>query len=257
MSTNTEKKAKSKTTIVLSAILVLLVLFALTVYVAIPAYRHYYVTHIQYPIYGGMTEELKDSGFFKDMTSGKSICFLGDSITAGNEIEGINWYYPLIPYIKGNISNDSCGGWMVYHLIKDADNIPTSDIYVIAIGVNDILFTNSVHSAKTTADYTSRLDELTQMLKTKAPGAEFYFITPWTFHNQEELYNSRAVDFRAALVKWCDENDYNCINPDPVLVSVFKEKGTSDYMKDSFHPNAPNGVGLYSYAILKAAQNQE
>ena len=256
MSKNTEN-AKNKTTIVLSAILVLLVLYALTVYVAIPAYRFYYLTHIQYPVYGGMTKELKDCEFYDDMQSGKSFCFLGDSITAGNEIGGISWYHPLIPYIKGNITNDSCGGWMIHHLIKEADNIPISDVYVIAIGVNDIIFDKYGLSAKTPDDYTSKLDELTQMLKIKAPGAKFYFITPWTFHNQDEFYNSRAVDFRAALIKWCDENDYNCINPDPVLVSVFKEKGTSDYMKDSFHPNAPNGVGLYSYAILKAAHNQE
>lgn len=253
MSNTTGKTGFRKTTVVLSAILVLLVLFVLTVYVIIPAGRRYYITHLQYPIYGGMTQELKDSNFYKDITSGRSVCFLGDSITAGNEIEGINWYYPLIPYIKGNISNDSCGGWMVHHLINETDNIPASDIYVIAIGVNDIIFTNSLLSAKTAEEYTSRLNELTEKLKAKAPDARFYFITPWTFHNQEDYYILRAADFRTALINWCNEKEYICINPDPILVSVFEEKGASDYMKDNFHPNAPNGVGLYSYAVLKAA----
>ena len=256
MSNTTGKTGSRKTTVVLSAILVLLVLFALTVFVVIPAYRQYYITHIQYPVYGGVTKELKGCDFYDDMRSGKSFCFLGDSITAGNEIEGITWYYPLIPYIKGDISNVSCGGWMVDHLIKEADNIPASDIYVIAIGVNDIMFDNYSLSAKTPDEYTARLNDLTHRIKTKAPDAKLYFITPWTFHNQDDHYNLRATDFRTALINWCNGKGYNCINPDPVLISVFEEKGTSDFMKDNFHPNAPNGVGLYSYAVLKAAHGR-
>ena len=91
MSNTTGKTGSRKTTVVLSAILVLLVLFALTVFVVIPAYRQYYITHIQYPVYGGVTKELKGCDFYDDMRSGKSFCFLGDSITAGNEIEGLTW----------------------------------------------------------------------------------------------------------------------------------------------------------------------
>ena len=39
----------------------------------------------KYEFYGGMTDELKDSEFFEDLQSGRSICFLGDSITAGTD----------------------------------------------------------------------------------------------------------------------------------------------------------------------------
>lgn len=75
-----------------------------------------------------MTSNLKESEPYRDMQSGKSFCFLGDSITAGTEIDGIPWYQPLIPYIKVNILNPSCGGWMVTHLIEESDKIPVSDI---------------------------------------------------------------------------------------------------------------------------------
>ena len=235
----------------------LLVLFALIVFLAIPAYRHYYVTHIRYPVYGGMTKELKDCEFYEDMRSGKSFCFLGDSITAGNEIEGVTWYYPLIPYIKGEISNRSRGGWMVSNLLKESEKIPVSDIYVIAIGVNDIVFTYSPSSSKVPSKYTEDLENLVQILRSKSSDAKFYFITPWTMQGQDEATESRASDYRASLIRWCDEKGYICINPDPVLTSVFKNKGTTDYMKDNFHPNTPNGVGLYSYAVLKADHDRK
>lgn len=257
MSSMASKTGSHKTTIVLSAILVLLVLFALIVFLAIPAYRHYYITHIQYPVYGGMTAELQDSEFFEDMKSGKSFCFLGDSITAGNEIEGINWYYPLIPYIKGDIYNVSRGGWRVGNLILEEDKIPVCDIYVTAIGVNDILFTSLGLSPVMPSDYANGIERLVKIIKAKSPNAKFYFIAPWTVHYQDETIHSRAAEFRTVLINLCDEKGYICINPDPVLTSVLKDTGIKDYMKDNVHPNAPNGVGLYSYAVLKADHDRK
>ena len=257
MSNTASKTGSRKTTIVLSAILVLLVLFAVIVFWGIPAYRHYYITHIRYPVYGGLTAELKDSEFYEDMRSGKSFCFLGDSITAGNEIEGITWYYPLIPYIKGDIYNVSRGGWRVGNLILEEDKIPVCDIYVTAIGVNDILFNYLGLSPEMPSDYTTGLDKLVNIIRSKSPNAKFYFIAPWTVHNQDDTANSRADEFRTALINLCDEKGYICINPDPVLSSVLKNTGIKDYMKDNFHPNASNGVGLYSYAVLKADHDRK
>jgi len=252
MSNTASKTGSGKTTIVLSAILVLLVLFAVIVFWGIPAYRHYYITHIQYPVYGGLTAELKDSEFYEDMRSGKSFCFLGDSITAGNEIEGISWYYPLIPYIKGDIHNVSRGGWRVGNLILEEDKIPVCDIYVTAIGVNDVLFNSLGLSPEKPDDYVNGIERLVKIIRAKSPNAKFYFIAAWTMHYQDDTSNTRAAEFRTALINLCDEKGYICINPDPVLSSVLKDTGIQKYMKDKVHPNAPNGVGLYSYAVLKA-----
>ena len=111
------KVKERKTTVFLSAVLVVLVLLLLVIVFVMPLFEKYCYTRMKYPVYGGMNEELKDSELYIDMKSGKSFCFLGDSITNGTAINGISWYQPLIPYIKGSISDLSYGGWRVSDLI--------------------------------------------------------------------------------------------------------------------------------------------
>lgn len=252
MSNTASKTGSRKTTIVLSAILVLLVLFALIYFRAVPAYRHYYVTHIEYPVYGGMTKELKEGELFSDLQSGKTFCFLGDSITDGTETNGLPWYQALIPYIKGGHSRLSCGGWMVHHLIEQSENIPVSDIYVVAIGINDVIFPWGKYASQTPEEYVSRIEKLTGIILERSPGAKIYFVAPWTFTGDYVQYEERGGQFRSALISWCDEKGHVCINPDPVISQVLKDTGIKDFMKDDIHPNAPDGICLYSYAVLKA-----
>lgn len=243
---------KRNVTVFLSIILALLVLSAVVIYVIIPANRHYYVTNIQFPVYGGMTRELKGCELYKDMQSGKSFCFLGDSITAGTATEGVPWYQPLVPYIKGDISNLSCGGWMVHHLIEQSDNIPSSDIYVVAIGINDVVRPDINIAAATPSDYTKKISRLADSIRRITPGAKIYFITPWALAKKAKPYEERCEQFRKALMEWCPENGCTCIDPNPVIYSVLKESGEDEYMQDSLHPNVPKGIGLYCYAVLKA-----
>ena len=256
MSNTTGKTGSRKTTVVLSAILVLLVFFALTVFVVIPAYRQYYITHIQYPVYGGMTAELKDCEFYEDMRSGKSFCFLGDSITSGTETNGIPWYQSLIPSIKGEISNISRGGWMVYHLIEQQDKIPSADIYVVAIGVNDIVFPWAKFASQTSEEFIERIGKLTEIIRSVSPDAKIYFISPWIFFDHDAECDERGVQFRSALKDWCGKNGCIYLDCIPVLTSVLTDEGRSRYMVDRVHPNSPDGIGLYSYAVLKAAHGR-
>ncbi len=207
----------------------------------------------KYEIYGGMTDELKNSELFEDLQSGRSVCFLGDSITAGTEINGIHWYDPLTPYIKGSISNLSTGGWMVQYLIEQATAIPNADIYVIAIGINDVIFRNAVKSAQTPEEFAQRCSLLADTIKGISPDAKLYFIAPWTFIGQSEDINDLGNSFRDALKDMCAGSGYQYINPDPVITSVIYAEGYDKYMYNDFHPNASEGVGLYSYAVLKAA----
>ena len=107
---NSYSKRLSKTAIILSVVLVLLV-SALLFIVFYPKIEHYRVLHKNYELYGGMTDELKDSTFYEDLQSGKSVCFLGDSITFGATTNGVPWYQPMVPYIKGKgivLRNMSC-----------------------------------------------------------------------------------------------------------------------------------------------------
>ena len=256
MGNSNSKNRISKTTVVLSAVLVLLVIGACLFFKFYPQLQKYYEDHRSYKVYGGMTDELKDSEFYEDMQSGKSFCFLGDSITVGSETGGIPWYKPLTPYISGSVSNFSHGGWAVNNLIDKADNIPEADIYVIAIGINDILFPEDKDSAPTAIEFAKRCNELGEILTAASPGCKIYFILPWSFIDADISFVERGNKFRSALAQTCIAQGYQYINPDPVIQSVIADEGSAKYMYNDFHPNAPNGVGLFSYAVLKDAQER-
>lgn len=250
------KNGISKTTIILSVILVMLVAGAILFFKFSPQIHNYYVVHRNYKVYGGMTDELKDSEFYEDMQSGKSFCFLGDSITAGSVTEDIPWYQPLTPYISGTVSNFSRGGWTVSNLIDKADNIPEADIYVIAIGINDILFPEDEDSAPTALEFAARCKELGELLTNRSPGSKIYFILPWSFIDSDTSFVERGNRFRSALAQTCIAKGYGYINPDPVIQSVIEDQGASKYMYNDFHPNAPDGIGLYCYAVLMDAHDR-
>lgn len=202
------------------------------------------------PVYGGMTPELKDSRFYEDMISGKSFCFAGDSITYGTVTGGVTWYDPLAPYIEGDISNFSLGGWTSETLASKAGEIPLADIYVVAIGINDVLFSDDALGAVTPEEYISNLEILTDTLTSQNPDARFYFITPWIFVDHPDHINELRDDFSNALMNWCDNNSRICIDPYPVTLSVIESEGRDRFMVNSFHPNGTRGVGLFSYAVL-------
>lgn len=250
------KNVISKTTIVLSVALVLIVIGSWLFFENFFDIRRFYINHRTYKVYGGMTDELKESEFYEDMQSGKSFCFLGDSITCGYNTEGISWYQPLIPYIKGEISDFSHSGWAVNNLIDEAENIPEADVYVIAIGINDILFPEDEDTAQTALEFSTSCKELGEYLTTNAPGSKIYFISPWSFIDADKSFVERGNKFRSALAQTCIAKGYGYINPDPVIQSVIADEGSAKYMFNDFHPNAPEGVGLFSYAVLKDAHER-
>ena len=201
---------------------------------------------------GGMTKELMDSDLYRDMKAEKSFCFIGDSITYGTETNGVQWYEPLVPYIKGNISNLSFGMWTVNDIISRSDQIPFSEVYVIALGTNDVLHPELEISAGTTEDYVKELQHLTGILLAISPDSKLYFISPWMYFDAGMNLKARYAQYRDALCEWCEETGHIFLDTEPILSSVFEKQDVYVYTLDGLHPNAKNGVGLYSYAVLKA-----
>lgn len=85
------KTVMKKSEKILLAVLILLlcVLAAIKIY---PRYMHEHLMSLSTEVYGGMTDELRDSELYEDFQSGASVCFIGDSITDGGVIYGIPWY---------------------------------------------------------------------------------------------------------------------------------------------------------------------
>ena len=199
-------------------------------------------------IYGGMTDELKDSSLYADMESGSSFCFIGDSITYGTVTDGVGWYFPLKLYIKGKVSEYAYGGWTTDNIISGLEDIPAADIYVIAIGINDVIITDT-----TSEEYVLNIETITEEILSRNPGSKFYIISPWPAFYASEETNKRHQEFSDALADFCNISDYTLINPCGIIRSVISEEGYDTYMYDWLHPNVNKGIGLYSYAILYAA----
>ena len=120
MSENTNKVNNRKATILLSAVLFLLVLTFLGI-VFYPSIKDSIEKQKNNRLYGGMTAELKDSNLYRELQSGKSVCFLGDSITSGYHTDEVPWYQPLAKYIKGPVYNFSRSGWTINNLIDNSE----------------------------------------------------------------------------------------------------------------------------------------
>ena len=209
--------------------------------------------HERVSSYGRMTSEIRDSELFEDMQSGKSVCFIGDSITEGTETRLTPWYRPMERYIEGDVSNFSHFGWTTSDIAYRIDDIPAADIYIFAIGINDILFQDIRPAATTPEEYTENLDTVISSIRKSSPDAKIYFIAPWPFVNYPEEMTMRREAYSDALHTWCDDNGFIFIDPTPFILSVIEGDNGADYMKDDIHPNRERGCGLYSYAVLDAA----
>ncbi|MBR6484283.1 MAG: SGNH/GDSL hydrolase family protein [Clostridiales bacterium] len=197
-----------------------------------------------------MTKELKDSELFEDLQSGKTICFVGDSITSGAMTDGVTWYDPLVPYIEGDIRNFSHSRWTTGNLLEHRSEIPEADVYVIAIGINDVIFIDDESGAASGEEYISNLEILDGTLNTTSPGSKRYYITPWILIGFPEEYNEKREEFSESLYSWCNEKERICIDPFPVIDSFLEGDNISYFMHDAVHPNDRQGVQLFSYAVL-------
>lgn len=199
-------------------------------------------------------DDITDSQFFNDMKSGLSFCFVGDSITAGTATGGIPWYEPLTHLIRGEIMNFSDPGWTSLKLTEVCDDIPAADIYVVAIGINDVLFIDQPFGAASAEEYVDNLQILTDCLLGKSPDARFYFINAWPALNFPDETYQTYQDFEDALREWCDGEQRIMIDPCDTIMETLAEVDTSVYMWNDFHPDTPEGINLYSYAVLVNAE---
>ena len=206
-----------------------------------------------------LTSDLENSSFMQKAASASSICFIGDSLTHGSMNGGIPWYEPLLPHLQAKISNVSYGGWTTCDLLSHKEDIPASDLYIIAIGCNDIRYNDPAIGAVTKEDYISNLKDLKKSILSKSPDASFIFIAPWISTDgdlasklpypevtaKRESYSAALRDFcQAEGDTWCDPNTY--------IQDILLQAPQTEYLVDWIHANRQHGVEMYSMAVLSA-----
>ena len=207
-----------------------------------------------------MTDEMRSGTLYTALSNAHSVCFLGDSLTEGTKNGGCPWYEPIEKHLDGKeIYNFSKGGCTVSYLTERLDMIPAAELYVIAIGTNDVRYRDAALCAMTAADFTARADELKNGLLQKSPEAEIVFIAPWystdgdiycelSFSDKTALNN----EYSDALEKYCRENSLGFINANTYIREQLTAAPDSRYLLDHIHPNASAGVIMYSEAVLSS-----
>ena len=204
-----------------------------------------------------ITNDLKKKKLYQELLHSKSICFIGDSITAGSINGGHGWYEPLTANFDINVKKASYGSYTSKLLLKNKQNEIkncTSDLNVIAIGANDIRYINE-NSAMTSDEYINNIDEIIKLINNKkiiliAPFYSMSYdkVTNLSLKEKNKLYE----EYTKALENYSKKNNYLFINPNPILEKTLNNSNTSYYLIDYIHPNH-TGLYLYSEAILEAS----
>ncbi len=205
-----------------------------------------------------ITDEMKNSRLYQAMTDADSICFIGDSVTEGTKNGGCPWYEPILEHLNGKqINNHSKGGCTVSYLIDTIENIPVSDLYVIAIGTNDVRYRDEETCAMTAEIYSERIEELRIKLLNKNSSAEFAFIAPWYSTDGDSVtslpFSTKLIlneEYTLSLEKLCAENGSIFINANPYISEKLNYAPDDKYLLDHIHPNSGTGVIMYSEAVL-------
>lgn len=207
-----------------------------------------------------ISEELRGD-FYKTLTAAENVCFIGDSLTEGTKNGGVPYFEPLENLVRGKIFNVSKGGSTTKMLFERLDEIiqTDADLFVVAVGTNDVRYRDKNICAMTPEEYVETLQKLRDGIRQKIHTAKFIFIAPWTSTDGDSV-SALPFDekiklndaYTAALKNWCTVQGELFINPNPYIDAKLKVFPHENYLVDFIHPNADKGVELYAAAVLLA-----
>ncbi|MBQ6005763.1 MAG: CapA family protein [Selenomonadaceae bacterium] len=199
--------------------------------------------------------------FYKSLIAAENVCFIGDSLTEGTKNGGVPYFEPLETLIRGKIFNISQGGATTKILLERLDEIIQNgaDLFVVAVGTNDVRYRDDKICSMTPEEYIFNLKKLRDAVKNKNPAAKFIFIAPWTSTDGDFIsrlsFDEKIKlndEYSAALKDFCAANGEIFINANPYIDAHLKIYPHKNYLIDFIHPNADEGVKLYSEAVLLA-----
>jgi len=208
-----------------------------------------------------ITDEMKGTELYKLISGSSSVCFVGDSLTAGSKNGGYGWYEPLMQTFPDvAVSREAWGGATTRTLLANSQVIEAhdADVYVVAIGTNDVRYRDEKTCAMDADRYIANINSLVNEIKAANPAAQFVFVSPWLALDNDlytevsnEERDALLIEYGNALKSYCDKNTYVYIDPNPAICAVLTKEITSKYIIDHIHPNANQGIALYSRSVME------
>ena len=204
---------------------------------------------------------------FELLAHARKTVFLGDSITAGSNNGGYGWFEPWQGIFRENtFVGAGKAGATSKTVLENLPNILAlhrdADLWVIAIGVNDVRYRDKRIGAIDEREFTDNLSQITQLITMANPQAKTVFVSLWPAYRLDQ--NSKLPEpsrdllietFNKALGDFCTSHDALFIDAYKIIKDFLSVRVYSDYLVDHIHPNGLQGVLLYSNAVLFGDQN--
>ena len=220
--------------------------------------KHYYDFNRSHKNYCDNLNKYSNKIIYKYIKNSSSITFIGDSITKGSKNGHFPWYEPMINcFNKKKIINISRGSFTTKLLLQyfTDDLIDSkSDLYIIAIGTNDVRYRNKGICSMTPKEYINKINEIVNLAKNN--NSKFIFIAPWFSFSDDNISNidhkskkKLMKKYSLTLKKYAEKNNYIFIDPNEYLEKIIV-KNRGKYMVDFIHPNNQDGIELYSESVF-------
>lgn len=225
-----------------------------------------YVRHPAMPMQ--WKQEYAISNLVQLMQMSRKTCFVGNSITEGTKNGGYGWYEPLVAMLgMKNVSRWAKGAMTSTYFVENRQQIANekADLYVLSIGCNDIRYRDSSVCAMDAKQFIVNIDQLVKTLRQVNPDACITMISPWLSFEPDRFCHTSVAekrrlydDYAAALVHYCQETGCLYINPNPFIQQAIHDDhlNRGKYLKDHIHPNADQGIELFSRACIMASMPQ-
>jgi len=211
-----------------------------------------------------ISDELQKSRFYQWLNEADRVCFIGDFITEGTKNGGFGWFEPLAEATTAKrYFYYAWGGATTVDLLHHTKEITSqkADLFVIAIGTNDIRYRDPTICAMDSSQYIQNLVTLINSIQIHFPEARFAFISPWLAMENDKVSRLSVLErdkfmqeYGKALAEFCKENEFLYIDPNPLIKAVLTKEAPSRYLLDYIHPNVKNGIYLYSLMVLEASK---
>ena len=210
-------------------------------------------------------QEYAGSRLVQLLQSAKKICFVGDGITEGARNRGYSWFEPLVAMLDlKTVSKWAKGAMASPYFVKNREQIAKekADLYVLGIGCNDIRYRDSSVCAMDAKQFIANIDTLVQTLRQGTTGTRIAIISPWESFDPDRYCPVTKAEklklyeeYASALECYCLKQGYLYINPNPVIQQAIHDDHMyrAKYYRDHIHPNADQGIQLFSKACLEAS----